>query len=697
MLQQALPPDSRKGSRDASLDGLRALAILRVITWHASGWAWTTWVISSVPAMFAVSGALLSRSYSSNGIISSLQKRFKRLLPPLWLYCGLVLAISWRAHVNTSGPWTFFFPLQQPKSLIASEWFTSALWYIRAYIWVLLFSPIIYFAVQKARSIIPSIGMVTVVLLGWKSIDTSSAGWIVGDVVLYATCTAAGMAWLSANRPEPSRLRLTSIAFLVCTTLWLLLRDSSTKIVNNDHVLHLFVGGFWISILLLAPQVLSAFASTRPAQFLNRFPLTVYLWHSAIAWGLWQLLPQRYPHALRGISVVILTVLFLPVATYTAGLVEKHPPKWMSIRLITSRFSLLALVALALNFGPVDFRASLIKTNLNQPLPPSAAPKIIKIEIDKSVQEFLDASKKKNVQWEEREEALQAILERHDRDRRFGGTRAIVISPNGKIWHGTTSGAKPFDQPSLIGSLTKTFTTTLIMRLVEKGELLLDDPVGDLGMGFTHRQVTVRQLLTQSSGMPKYKTQSGSVQKGTTISDVIHYISKQPLRFSPGTDIEYSTTGFAVLGVLLEQKTGVSFDELLKEEIAEPLKYNLSTFVGDFGSIGFSTGGIIISMDDLANWASRYFYSRNTTAQPWAWSIKKTTGVGAHGYCPCENGNFMALGHIGGRTFASVDGDGTVVVIDTLGVLVNENYEDTQVFAQELRLVAGGGKNPLYK
>lgn len=696
-MQQVLSPDSHLDHRDASLDGLRALAILRVITWHASGWTWTTWVVSSVPAMFAVSGALLAKSYSSNGIGASLQKRFKRLLPPLWLYCGLVLAISWRARMDTSSPWTFFFPLQQPHSLIASEWFTSALWYIRAYIWVLLFSPIIYFAVQKARSIIPIVGMTTVILLGWKSIDASSTGWIVGDVVLYATCTSAGMVWLSGSRPEPSRLRQTSLAFLVCAAVWLLLRDTSTKIVNNDHVLHLFVGGFWISILLLAPQALSAFASTRPAQFLNRFPLTVYLWHSAIAWGIWQLLPQWYPHALRGLSVVILTILFLPMATFTVGLVEKRPPNWMSIRVICSRLSLTVVAALALNFVPVDFRASLIRTNLNQPLPPSAAPKIIKIEIDKSVQEFVNSSKKKNVQWEEREVALQAILERHDRDRRFGGTRAIVISPDGKIWHGTTSGAKPFDQPSPIGSLTKTFTTTLIMRLVEKGELSLDDPVGDLGMGFTHRQVTVRQLLTQSSGMPRYKTQSGSVQKGTTIPDVIHYISNQPLRFRPGTDIEYSTTGFAVLGVLLEQKTGESFHELLEEEIAKPLKYDLSTFIGDFGSIGFSTGGIIISMDDLADWASHYFYFRDTTAEPWAWSIKKTTGVGVHGYCPCENGNFMALGHIGGRTFASVDGDGTVVVIDTMGVLVNENYADTQVFAQELRLVAGGGKNPLYK
>jgi hypothetical protein len=46
---------------------------------------------------------------------------------------------------------------------------------------------------------------------------------------------------------------------------------------------------------------------------------------------------------------------------------------------------------------------------------------------------------------------------------------------------------------------------------------------------------------------------------------------------------------------------------------------------------------------------------------------------------------------MGGRTFATVDADGTVVVIDSRGILVLENYESTQSLAQELRLLAGGG------
>jgi CubicO group peptidase (beta-lactamase class C family) len=178
--------------------------------------------------------------------------------------------------------------------------------------------------------------------------------------------------------------------------------------------------------------------------------------------------------------------------------------------------------------------------------------------------------------------------------------------------------------------------------------------------------------------------------------DVLRYVSEQPLRNPPGSFVDYSTSGFSVLGLVLEQKTGKTFEELLRSRITDALGYDISTFRGDYGSIGFSTGGIIMTMDDLADWTRRYFFDRSTTKEKWDWSMRTTTGVGAHGYCPCRNKSFLALGHIGGRTFASVDGDGTVVIIDTTGILVLDNYKKTQTFAQELRLVAGGGKKYLY-
>lgn len=682
--------------RDAALDGLRALAILRVITWHASGWSWTTWIISSVPAMFVVTGALLARSLQNASAFQTLRKRFKRLLLPLWFYSLTVYLLSNYLQVRTSAVWTFFLPFSQPTSLIASQWFTSAMWYLRAYVWVLLLAPFIYVLTRKFKSFIPIVGMIAVVVLGALNIDTDGFGWAVGDIVLYSTCAAAGMAWLVNGRPSPRSLHVAAIAFLVGAIAWLLFRQPTDGVVNNDHVLHLLVGGFWTALLLHFPRVLSSFSTTAVSRFLNRYPLSIYLWHSMTAWLFWQLVPNAIPTNARVLLIVTLTFLALPVVTYLIGLFEYRVEDWFTLSHVFPRIFLVLAILFAINIGPLSQRIDFVRTPLNQPLPPSAAPKVVKIEIEDDVKKFLDSSSFKDDTWSVRETEMQSILDKRTKEMGLGQARAIVVTRDGRIWHGISGGMKTFDKPSLIGSLTKTFTTTLIMQLVNEGLLSLDDPIGDMGIGFRHGHITIRQLLTHTSGLSKYKTNNGYVAKGTTPMDVLRYVSNQPLRYPSGSYVDYSTSGFSVLGLVLEQKTGKTYEELLRSRITDALGYKISTFRGDYGSIGFSTGGIIMRMDDLADWSRRYFFDRTTTKKPWNWSIRETTGEGTHGYCPCRNKSFLALGHIGGRTFASVDGDGTVVIIDTTGILVLDNYEKTQTFAQELRLVAGGGEKYLY-
>jgi CubicO group peptidase (beta-lactamase class C family) len=539
-------------------------------------------------------------------------------------------------------------------------------------------------------------GMIAVVALGVWNIDTAGFGWAAGDIVLYSTCAAAGMAWLVDGRPSPRSLHITAIAFLAGAVTWLLYRQPMDGVVNNDHVLHLFVGGFWTALLLHFPKTLSSFATTAVSRFLNRYPLSIYLWHSMTAWFFWQLVPNSIPANVRVLLIVALTFLALPVVTYLIGLFEHRRDGWFTLVNVAPRIILILAILFAINVGPISHRLDFVRTPLNQPLPPSAAPKVVKIEIEDDVKKFLDSSSFKDDTWSIRESEMQEILDNRTKEMGLGQARAIVATRDGRIWHGISGNMRTFDQPSLIGSLTKTFTTTLIMQLVQEGLLSLDDPVGDMGMGFKHGQITIRQLLTHTSGLSKYKTNNGYVAKGTTPMDVLKYTSKQPLRSPPGAYVDYSTSGFSLLGLILEQKTGMTFEELLRTRITDALGYNISTFRGDYGSIGFSTGGIIMTMDDLADWTRRYFFDRTTTKETWDWAMRDTTGVGTHGYCPCRNKSFLALGHIGGRTFASVDGDGTVVIIDTTGILVLGNYKKTQTFAQELRLVAGGGKKYLY-
>ena len=696
MISEAVQEKLTTPQRDAALDGLRALAILRVITWHASGWSFTTWIISSVPAMFVVTGALLARSLQKGSAFHVLRKRFKRLLVPLWCYSIVVYALSLYFQVRTSAIWTFFLPFNQPTSLIASQWFTSAMWYLRAYVWVLVLAPFIYALTRRWKSLIPAVGIVAVVAFGIWNTDTTGFSWAVGDILLYSTCTAAGMAWLVHGRPSARTLHYAAIAFLAAACGWLLYRQPLDGVVNNDHVLHLLVGGFWTALLLHFPKTLSSFSTTAVSRFLNRYPLSIYLWHSMTAWFFWQLVPNAIPTNARVLLIVGLTFAALPVVTYLVGLFEHRKTGWFTLLHVSSRIILALAILLAINVGPISHRLDFVRTPLNQPLPPSAAPKVVKIDVEDDVKRFLDSSAFKDDTWSIRESEMQTILDNRTKEMGLGQARAIVVTRDGRTWHGISGNMRTFDQPSLIGSLTKTFTTTLIMQLVDEGLISLDDPVGSMGMGFKHGQITIRQLLTHTSGLSKYKTKNGYVAKGTTPMDVLRYVSEQPLRNPPGSYVNYSTSGFSLLGLVLEQKTGKTFEELLRTRITDPLGYQISTFRGDYGSIGFSTGGIMMKMDDLADWTRRYFFDRTTTKETWDWAMRDTTGMGAHGYCPCRSKSFLALGHIGGRTFASVDGDGTVVIIDTTGILVLDNYKKTQTFAQELRLVAGGGKKYLY-
>ena len=696
MISEAVQEKLTTPQRDAALDGLRALAILRVITWHASGWSFTTWIISSVPAMFVVTGALLARSLQKGSAFHVLRKRFKRLLVPLWCYSIVVYALSLYFQVRTSAIWTFFLPFNQPTSLIASQWFTSAMWYLRAYVWVLVLAPFIYVLTRRWKSLIPAVGIVAVVAFGIWNTDTTGFSWAVGDILLYSTCTAAGMAWLVHGRPSARTLHYAAIAFLAAACGWLLYRQPLDGVVNNDHVLHLLVGGFWTALLLHFPKTLSSFSTTAVSRFLNRYPLSIYLWHSMTAWFFWQLVPNAIPTNARVLLIVGLTFAALPVVTYLVGLFEHRKTGWFTLLHVSSRIILALAILLAINVGPISHRLDFVRTPLNQPLPPSAAPKVVKIDVEDDVKRFLDSSAFKDDTWSIRESEMQTILDNRTKEMGLGQARAIVVTRDGRTWHGISGNMRTFDQPSLIGSLTKTFTTTLIMQLVDEGLISLDDPVGSMGMGFKHGQITIRQLLTHTSGLSKYKTKNGYVAKGTTPMDVLRYVSEQPLRNPPGSYVNYSTSGFSLLGLVLEQKTGKTFEELLRTRITDPLGYQISTFRGDYGSIGFSTGGIAMTMDDLADWTRRYFFDRTTTKETWDWAMRDTTGMGAHGYCPCRSKSFLALGHIGGRTFASVDGDGTVVIIDTTGILVLDNYKKTQTFAQELRLVAGGGKKYLY-
>lgn len=131
-----------------------------------------------------------------------------------------------------------------------------------------------------------------------------------------------------------------------------------------------------------------------------------------------------------------------------------------------------------------------------------------------------------------------------------------------------------------LASLTKPLITSLLCaRRIESGELALDTPVSEFLPEFDRadkRAVTVRQLLSHTSGLPAWRPlyilAEGKPER------TLAAIASVDLDYDPGTRVIYSDLGFITLGLLLEKLTGKRLAQLASEEIFEPLKLEHTFF-----------------------------------------------------------------------------------------------------------------------
>ena len=132
-----------------------------------------------------------------------------------------------------------------------------------------------------------------------------------------------------------------------------------------------------------------------------------------------------------------------------------------------------------------------------------------------------------------------------------------------------------------LASVTKQFTAAAILTLVEAGSLALDDRLGELlaGVPVFAQDVTVRQLLAHTSGLPDYEPLTGKAD-GPQLSDrdVLALLRKaKGLYFKPGTSWRYSNSAYALLALIVEQKSGTSFAAYLRQRIFD--RAHMSTAV----------------------------------------------------------------------------------------------------------------------
>ena len=135
-----------------------------------------------------------------------------------------------------------------------------------------------------------------------------------------------------------------------------------------------------------------------------------------------------------------------------------------------------------------------------------------------------------------------------------------------------------------IGSLTKQFTATSVMQLVERGRIALDESITTYLPDYRlqGQGVTVRHLLTHTSGIKSY-TDLGDAWLEAALHDLSHaemraLFEDEPFDFAPGEEVRYNDSAYYLLGLIIEEASGRSYEDYLAEHIFLPLGLGGSSY-----------------------------------------------------------------------------------------------------------------------
>lgn len=192
---------------------------------------------------------------------------------------------------------------------------------------------------------------------------------------------------------------------------------------------------------------------------------------------------------------------------------------------------------------------------------------------------------KPNSSFEEELEQVDLWLKKLEKNHKFNG--AILISQNEKPLLKSVYGYADFERKRYLdlnhsfrlASVSKQFTAIGILKLLTLQKLSLDEKVENLIKNFPYKEVTIRHLLNQTSGVPdcymelaeKHKESLGdflTIQKAKDL--VIKYVQKP--KSKPGQIYEYSNTNYILLAALIEDMSGQCFEDFMQKEVFMPLK-----------------------------------------------------------------------------------------------------------------------------
>lgn len=171
------------------------------------------------------------------------------------------------------------------------------------------------------------------------------------------------------------------------------------------------------------------------------------------------------------------------------------------------------------------------------------------------------------------------------------------------------------------GSVGKQFTSMAILMLFEEGKLGLDDKITKYipESPPAWKDVTVRELLTHTSGIPDYGSEEAmnkaviDVRKDYTEEQLLQAFATMPMSFPPGEKWRYSNTGYVLLGIVIHRVTGEFYGDLLQERIFRPLGMTSTQIISEADIVPHRSAGYRLVKGQLKNqeWVAP---TLNTTA-----------------------------------------------------------------------------------
>ncbi|GAB4030804.1 serine hydrolase [Spirosoma gilvum] len=236
-------------------------------------------------------------------------------------------------------------------------------------------------------------------------------------------------------------------------------------------------------------------------------------------------------------------------------------------------------------------------------------------------------------------EKLDEYLTVAARHHRFNGTVLVakqgsVLLKKGYGWRNASSQI-PNDSTSIyqLGSITKTFTAAAILQLQEEKKLSVTDKVSQYLPDYPNGdQITIEQLFAHTSGIYDYKgilysKDSLEFTRPVTKERVLSTFKDKPLQNKPGKEVNYTNSGYFLLGLIIEKVTQQPFETVIRKRFIEPIHLTRTGF--DFinlkrpekttgytywkdsalvtvrpldSTAAYSAGGMYSSVDDLYRW-----------------------------------------------------------------------------------------------